>query len=392
MQSSFTRQSPGPVDDNRPPQHEIVDINLTVRHTIQTWQARLSADPHLRNRVITHLTMLLLALAALGLSQLELPWGTINAIHPLKYTVEDDAISAETAEQELALTLPSQLRNIQDDVLVRGAVPRTIIPDRTAKTAGQNPAAPSTPEIKIYSVQSGDTISGIAAKFGLSPETIIWSNPDLERNPDLLSVGQELNILPVDGVYHQVGGGDTIEGIASTFQTDPTLIINFPANHLDPDNLVIQPGQWLVVPGGQKPFRPRAVTAYSGPLPDDAAAGTGIFGWPTSGTITQGYYSYHPGLDIAGWLGAPILAADSGHVVAAGWDNTGYGYRVVVDHGNGFQTLYAHLQSYYVEAGDNVSKGEQIGEMGSTGNSTGPHLHFEIRHGTIQRNPWGFLP
>jgi len=214
----------------------------------------------------------------------------------------------------------------------------------------------------------------------------------LENNPDLLSIGQQLTILPVDGVYHQVGGGDTIDAIASTFKTDPQLIINQPLNNLDPENLLIIPGQWLIVPGGSKPFVPRAVTAYSGPIPGDATAGTGIFGWPASGEITQGYFGYHPGVDIGGWTGATVLAADSGYVVATGWDDTGYGLSVVIDHGNGFQTLYAHLNEYYVSPGENVAKGQQIGEIGTTGNSTGPHLHFEIRHGTVQRNPYGFLP
>jgi murein DD-endopeptidase MepM/ murein hydrolase activator NlpD len=240
-------------------------------------------------------------------------------------------------------------------------------------------------------VEPGDTILGIAAKFGLSPETIAWSNSEVEDNPDFLSVGQELIILPVDGVYHQVGGGDTIEAIASTFKTDVAGIINHPLNNVDPENPIIQPGQWLVVPGGSKPFTPRTVIAYSGPIPADASIGSGVFGWPASGDISNGYYSYHPGLDIAAWVGAPVLAADSGYVVVAGWDNL-YGYHIILDHGNGFQTLYAHMQSYYVDVGVNVAKGDQIGEMGSTGNSTGPHLHFEVRHGTVQRNPYGFLP
>ena len=193
-------------------------------------------------------------------------------------------------------------------------------------------------------------------------------------------------------MYHQVGSGDTIEGIAGTFRSDPQAIIEHPLNNLDPENLTLQLGQWLIVPGGSKPFVPRTVTAYSGPAPSDAALGSGIFGWPASGSITQGYYGYHPGIDVGGWVGAPILAADSGYVIAAGWDNTGYGNMVVIDHGNGFQSLYAHMNAIHVEAGVNVAKGQQIGEMGSTGNSTGPHLHFELRQGTIQCNPYGFLP
>ncbi len=102
--------------------------------------------------------------------------------------------------------------------------------------------------------------------------------------------------------------------------------------------------------------------------------------------------AYHPAIDISAWIGAPVLASDSGFVVVAGWDGTGYGNEIVIDHGNGYQTLYAHLNAFYVNVGDNVVKGQQIGEMGNTGNSTGPHLHFEVRQGTVQRNPFGFLP
>jgi hypothetical protein len=119
--------------------------------------------------------------------------------------------------------------------------------------------------------------------------------------------------------------------------------------------------------------------------------GSGNFVWPASGDISNGFYRYHPALDIAAYFGAPILAADSGHVIVAGWDNY-YGYNIVIDHGNGYQTLYAHLQRYYVDEGSNVLKGDQIGEMGSTGNSSGPHLHFEIRQGNVERNPYSFLP
>jgi murein DD-endopeptidase MepM/ murein hydrolase activator NlpD len=265
--------------------------------------------------------------------------------------------------------------------LVRAAVPHTIIPERPRVEIGQ------------YVVQSGDTIFGIAAQFGLAPETIMWANGRfVEDNPDLLRVGQELVILPVDGVYHQAGGDDTLETIAAAFKVEPTTIINFPLNELDPNDPKIVSGQWLVVPGGTKPYIPRTVVAYSGPIPEDASKGTGIFGWPAAGQITQGYWDRHRALDVGAWNGAPVVAADSGYVVAAGWDDSGYGRMVVIDHGNGFQTVYAHLQVYYVEVGDSVAKGEQIAEVGSTGNSSGPHLHFEMRHQSVQRNPFGFLP
>lgn len=412
MQSSFTKQPAGALHDGGSPAQKaddpssigelslITPTSLTTIKLLETrffpglaragekaeflnW-GRLSRDSALLNRTIAHATMIMVAVLVITLSNLHLSWGQIKAIHPLKQEAITLPITSPQ-EENTPLTLPAELINTQDGVLVRAAVPRTIIPDRsTIVTQDQT-------EIRRYTVESGDTISGIAAKFGLSPDTIIWSNPDLEQHPDWLSVGQEVIILPVDGVYHQVGGGDTIEGIAGTYQTDPLLIIDHPLNQLDPENPVIQAGQWLIVPGGSKPFVPRTVTAYSGPIPDDAVAGTGSFGWPASGSISNGFFSWHPAIDIAGYTGAPILAADSGYVIVAGWDNL-YGYHVVIDHGNGFQTLYAHLDSYYVEAGTNVSQGQQIGEMGSTGNSTGPHLHFEVRDGTIQRNPYGFLP
>jgi len=271
--------------------------------------------------------------------------------------------------------------NNDGEILVRAAVPHTIIPERPRV------------ELSHYVVQTGDTIFGIAAQFGLAPETIMWANGRfVEDNPDLLRVGQELVILPVDGVYHQVGGDDTLDTIAAAYKVEPAAIIDYPLNNLDANTTQITAGQWLVVPGGTKPYIPRTVVAYSGPIPEDASKGTGIFGWPAAGQITQGYWDRHRALDVGAWKGAPVLAADSGYVVAAGWDDSGYGRIVIIDHGNGFQTLYAHMQVYFVEVGDSVAKGEQIGEVGSTGNSSGPHLHFEIHQTSVQRNPFGFLP
>jgi murein DD-endopeptidase MepM/ murein hydrolase activator NlpD len=369
----------------------LLPANLLV-HSWSGWLARLSHDTTFRNRIVTHGTMIVVVFAVVLLSQIDLPWSKIDKIRPLRYEANPES-TLDAASSERPLTLPKNITNDQDDVLFRAAVLQTS--GQGNDTGSSVPAIPqASAAITSYTVEPGDTISGIAAKFGLSPETIVWSNPELEINPDLLSIGQTVTILPVDGVYHQVGGGDTIAGIAATFQTDPQLILSHPLNELDPDNPVIQPGQWLIVPGGWKPIKARTVTAfvYDGTVPEDAEVGTGVFAWPASGNISQSFHGYHPGVDIAGWQGAPVLAADSGFVVASGWDGTGYGLTVVIDHGNGFQTLYAHLQTSYVEPGASVNKGEQIAEMGSSGNSTGPHLHLEIRQGTVQRNPYGFLP
>jgi len=240
-------------------------------------------------------------------------------------------------------------------------------------------------------VQTGDTLYGIADKFGIKADTIMWASGRLEDHPDLLKIGQVLVILPIDGVYHTVVAGDTLESIAQQYKAESSVIIECEYNGLEsPYNLSL--GQNLIVPGGKKPYQPRVVHAYSGPIPQGAAIGTGSFEWPTSGSITQGFKPMHQAIDIGAPTGTAIVAADSGYVVRTGWSEYGYGKYVVIDHSNGLQTLYAHLHTVLVEVGQSVGKGTRIGSMGSTGRSTGPHLHFEIRYNGLQRNPFGYLP
>jgi murein DD-endopeptidase MepM/ murein hydrolase activator NlpD len=369
-----------------------------ARHHVRLWLTARWTNDVLISRIAAHVAVILFIVLAVILRHadpfshsLSTPWAS-RYRHPAE-SYESPGLASQDSEQSSAdveaassLQAPSAFAvpkslNADGEILVRAAVPHTIIPERPRD------------EITQYVVQSGDTIFGIAAQFGLAPETIMWANGRfVEDNPDLLRVGQELVILPVDGVYHQVGGNDTVESVAAAYKVEPAAIIDSALNNLDPENPQITAGQWLVVPGGTKPYVARTVVAYSGPIPAEANKGTGIFGWPVAGQITQGYWDRHRALDIGSWQGAPVLAADSGYVVAAGWDDAGYGRTVLIDHGNGFQTLYAHLQVYYVEVGDSVAKGEQIAEVGSTGNSTGPHLHLELRQNGIQRNPLGFLP
>jgi LysM repeat protein len=253
-------------------------------------------------------------------------------------------------------------------------------------------------EVITYIVEPGDNVGKIAVRFDLEPETVMWANGSLAQNPDLLRPGQELIILPIDGVYHTVVKGDTLSSIATKYKGEVEHIIACSYNNLDPENPVIAPGDKLIVPGGIKPIIARQVTAYSGPIPKDAQQGTGIFVWPVTGRITDrfGFRTisgrWHNGLDIAGPAGSAVRAADSGFVIFAGWQGSGYGNLVIIDHRNGFVTYYAHLSTYYVSAGQSVGKGAQIAARGSTGNSTGPHLHFELRYNGVRKNPEMYLP
>jgi murein DD-endopeptidase MepM/ murein hydrolase activator NlpD len=251
-------------------------------------------------------------------------------------------------------------------------------------------------EIIVHVVEEGETISNIAELYSLNQDTIFWEN-NLTAS-STISPGDELNILPIDGVRHRVSRGETVFSIGRRYGlTDSQIqaIVDYPFNDfLNDETFELAIGQQIMVPGGTPPRRiPTRPTTPTTPteFAPVAASGTGQFVWPTSGGISQGYSFYHRALDISNRGGGPILAADSGTVVASGWDSSGYGNRIVIDHGNGFVTLYAHLSVLQVSPGQRVNRGAVIGQMGSTGRSTGVHLHFEIRQGGVYHNPFNFL-
>lgn len=269
-------------------------------------------------------------------------------------------------------------------------------------------------EVTTYVVESGDTIFGIAEKFGLMPETILWSNRYIIGDtPDGLVIGVELYILPEDGVYHKWSEGEGLNGVASFYSVDPDVIVNYPGNNLNPDivgdyaNPNIEPETMLVVPGGVRPTvswivaRDEAASgsSYLGPGACGGIiygnVGTGTFTWPTTATWLSGYDftpPVHNGLDFDGDFGSPIYASDTGVIVYSGWSDRGYGNLIVIDHDDGWQTFYAHLMDgTLLPCGTNVQKGQLIASMGSTGNSSGPHLHFELRLNGGAMNPWLFL-
>jgi LysM repeat protein len=283
----------------------------------------------------------------------------------------------------------------------------TVIPDRPRQ------------EIVQYEVQAGDTIIGIGEKFGLNPKTILWGNLNLlADDPHNLRVGQKLNILPVDGTYYEWQPGDGLNGVAEYFGVKPEDIIDFPANDLtletvgDFANPNIKSGTLLIVPGGERQFvswfAPIGVTRTNPGIArvmgagacgkiTDGAVGYGSFIWPTNQHYLSGFDfspdANHRGIDIAGDTGDPLYATDAGVIVYSGWNDYGYGYMVMVDHGNDWQSLYAHMSSIAVVCGQSVGQGAVIGSLGNTGNSSGSHLHFELMSTSAGKvNPWDFLP
>lgn len=251
--------------------------------------------------------------------------------------------------------------------------------------------------VREYVVQGGDTLSTIAEKFDVSISTIKWAN---DLSSDYIRPGQKLKILPVTGVLHKVKSGDTLAALAEKYNASEQAIAD--VNWIDPP-FILNAGQELMVPGGEikvaPPPPPVAVVATAPPVTRPQAnvssstpvTGTGQFMMPTTGFISQYYHAWHKAIDVASRALPPIVASDAGRVVYSGWDSTGYGLTVLLDHGNGFLTRYAHGSALYVKTGEYVNRGQTIMQMGSTGRSTGPHLHFEIIRNGVKQNPMAYL-
>lgn len=277
---------------------------------------------------------------------------------------------------------------------------------------------PTRPRVDVitYTVETGDTLFSIADSYNLKPETLLWGNYTvLKDDPHVLRPGQVLNVLPTDGTYYQWDEGDSLGSVADFFGVETDSIVEYPGNRFDlalvsTGDVDIQAGTWLIIPGGQRETQDWGPPAISRSNPASAryygaghcgtvytgAVGTGTFVKPTpTGYVGAGGYTFNPpvhnGLDYSGSAGDPIYAVDSGVVVYSGWSDYGYGNLVVIDHGNGWVSAYAHLNDVYVYCGQSVFQGATIGPMGSTGNSTGPHLHFELSINGAKVNPLNYI-
>lgn len=269
----------------------------------------------------------------------------------------------------------NEMQVVDDSAMVADSGPMGTNADMSTDT-------PTSDQISVYTVHKGDTLAEIAKMFGVTSNTILWAN-DLKKGTTLKE-GQNLVILPISGVRHQVTKGETLDSIAKKYKGDKAEIMSF--NGLDSGHLAV--GETIIIPDGE--VTAPATSGGKKPTAGSASSGStsaGYYVWPVSGgRKSQGLHG-HNGVDIAAPIGTPILASAAGTVIIArdsGW-NGGYGSYIVIKHNNGTQTLYGHLSSLNVSVGQTVKKGQKIGGMGSTGNSTGSHVHFEVRGA---RNPF----
>lgn len=311
------------------------------------------------------------------------------AITPVQQTYLDN-LTAFKPQSTAEMAAPEDSDEEYENLFNSGDAIRK--PDLAATSKVQRPRESAID----YAVQSGDTISTIAANFGISVNTILWEN-DLNAY-SLIRPGNKLVILSASGVSHKVARGDTLAAVALKYGIESNVIME--ANKLASAEM-LSVGQKLFVPGGKKTYYSAARSSSNVSAvsiikdlfkPQDLKnSASNKLAWPTAGARMTQYFSWrHHGLDIANKTGTPIYACDSGTVEVAGW-GIGYGNQIVVDHGGGRKSRYAHLSKFYVKKGETVKKGEAIAAMGSTGRSTGPHLHFEYIINGIKYNPLNYL-
>lgn len=289
------------------------------------------------------------------------------------------------------------------------------IPQSEAKSDAESPPAKTIeekgaikkPEIIKYTVKVGDTLESIAKAYGVTVNTIAISSSISVDS--ILKEGQELRFPSVSGILYTVKDGETLWDISTTYDINVSDIAV--ASGIDsPGKLKL--GQELIIPGADK-IQPvlaapagtsksgqssgvRVASRSGSALKSSSASSNRTMLWPVRGRISspfgQRWGKMHKGIDIAAPVGTNVVASMGGVVTRSGWDSGGYGYLIVINHGNGFVTYYGHNSKLLVKSGEKVAAGEHIAEVGSTGDSTGPHCHFEVRKNGTPVNPINYLP
>jgi murein DD-endopeptidase MepM/ murein hydrolase activator NlpD len=317
---------------------------------------------------------------------------------------------------------PVQVVRPEDVATPTPTVEVVLLPTVTPVLRPEVTRTPHAPEPVVgggtYVVKVGDTLWSVAIEVGLDLQEMPCSVAPAFRPEQPLVIGDTLDLLPPGWRCHEVAGGETLAGIAETYGVTPAQIEAVTWNQLAQGDASLVPGRFLRIPPangdtqaassflaymldqpvGVSPMLayatggPRRVTQTTmGPLPKNWPYGSGVFMWPVYGWLSQPYRDDHRAVDIAAPVGTFVTAADRGVVVRAGWNDQGYGLFVVIDHNIDYVTLYSHLDEVFVSEGEVVAQGHVIGTVGSTGNSTGPHLHFEIRDFGRRTNPLGLL-
>jgi murein DD-endopeptidase MepM/ murein hydrolase activator NlpD len=297
--------------------------------------------------------------------------------------------AANTANQKLQETnkISSLNQNQQVNTLQIQTITLTSVLEKSIETENEN-----GPTVIIYTVKASDTAESIASTYEVKLSTILESNQ--LTSGSALTEGQNLVFPSIDGIAYKIQGGETLWDLANLYKltVDEILQVNKLEN---PDKLKLN--QYIIIPNVEKALKLPVQSSSQGSTDTKKSKGSVTLGrgvWPASGRISSKFGPRwgrkHEGIDIAASTGTNVYAFMEGKVTFSGTQG-GYGKLVIIDHGNGLKSYYGHNSKLIAKVGQTVTKGTHIAEVGSTGNSTGPHLHFEIRKNGTPVNPYTYL-